>query len=172
MAFSLRLSGAAALAAAAFLMAAPLLPAGDAAAQGARTPAGPKAQPWDDRVKRFYGRGEPQREVDRALQRLYRDPLHDKLGLPENKLDDPQAPAVPTAPPGFDPGTSRLDSDRDGTISRQEYFQGNTRAITPGFRGEQRYRQGQERLDSQFRNADRNRDGKITPGELQRGSRF
>ena len=172
MAFSLRLSGAAALAAAAFLMAAPLLPAGDAAAQGARTGAQPSAPQWDGRVKRFYGRGEPQRDVDRALQRLYGDPLHNKLGLPENRLEDPHAPAAPTAPSRFDPGTSRLDSDRDGAISRQEYFQGNTRAITPGFRGEQRHRQGQERLDSQFRNADRNRDGKVTPAELQRGSRF
>jgi hypothetical protein len=145
---------------------------GGAAALGAPPGAGPAAPPWDDKVKRFYSRGDPQQEIDRARRRLYDDPLH-RLGVPENRFEDPHAPDAPrTAPPAFDPGVSRLDNDRDGAISREEYFQGRTRLITPGFRGEQRQRRHQERLDSRFRDADRNRDGKITAEELQRSGRF
>ena len=172
MAFSLRLSRAAVLAAAAIVLAAPAILPGGAAAQGTQPGAGPAAAPWDDKVKRFFSRGDPQQEIDRATRGLYDDPLH-RLGVPENRLEDPHAPdAPPPAPPAFDPGVSRLDGDRDGAISREEYFQGRTRLITPGSRSEQRHRRHQERLDSRFRDADRNRDGKITPEELQRGGRF
>lgn len=171
MTVSFRGNGAAALAAAAFILAATLMPAAELSAQGANSPT---AQPWDDRVKRFYGRGEPDREFDRAKRKLFGDPLHDRMGLPENRLNDPDVPdgTQSTAPPAFDQRTLELDRDRDGAISREEYFQGKTRNVTPGFRGERRHQRVLDRLDTQFRKADRDRDGKVTPAELQGPRRF
>ena len=169
MVFLLR-NSAVVLSAATIALAVPVVHVNVAAAQQTQT-GKPAAPPWDDRVKRFYGRGDTQQEIDGATRRLYDDPLR-KYGVPENRRGDPRAPDSASTAPGFDYGVRRLDDNRDGAISRQEYFQGRARMVAPGLQGNERLRRQQERLNSQFRDADRNRDGKITPDELRRGSRF
>lgn len=170
MMFFLLRNSAVIVSAATIALAIPVAHVNVAAAQQTQT-GQPAAPEWDDRVKRFYGRGDTQREIDGATRRLYEDPLH-KHGAPENRLDDPRTPDSASGAPHFDSGVRRLDDNRDGAISRQEYFQGRSRMVAPGLRGDDRLRRQQERLNSQFRDADRNRDGKVTPDELRRGSRF
>jgi hypothetical protein len=144
--------------------------ASGAMAQQTRDPLMPdstKLRPWEQRLERFYNEGNPQRETDRATGRLYDDPLH-RLGEPENRPLDPSAPAGPAAsPPVLQPGVVELDRDNSGGINREEYFRGRMPFMTPQDRLGSRGRRMIDRLDSQFRNADRNRDGIVTPEELQ-----
>jgi hypothetical protein len=59
-----------------------------------------------------------------------------------------------------------LDNDRDGVISRQEYMSGRFRGSRAGVAGNSKRQRYQSRLDSRFRAADRNRDGKISAAEI------
>lgn len=146
---------------------------------------------WELGLRRFYGRQQSAtaRAKDRqALGKLYSDPLAKKDPLAKLNRDPllkhgfgrhvrmPKAP-VDTAPSAltFDPGVARLDGNSDGAVSLDEYVRGRDRTITRGGavsgRDQQVYR---ERLRSQFGFADQNRDGMVTPDELQgvSGSRF
>jgi len=155
-----------------------LLAASGAMAQQTRDPLMPdsaKLRPWEERLRKFYNQGNPQEEVDRATKRLYEDPLH-RLGEPENRALDPNTPqGTANVPPlTLQPGVLELDRDNDGSVSREEYFLGRGRSMSPQDRYGSRGRRIMERLDSQFRNVDRNRDGKVTPEELRQngGGRF
>lgn len=134
-----------------------------------------KLRPWEDRLKKFYNEGNPQSEVDAATKRLYEDPMK-RLGAPENKIFEPNAPqgSTSTPPLTLQPGVLELDRNNDGVVSRDEYFQGRTRPMAPQDRYSPRGLRAMERLDSQFRAVDRNHDGKVTPEELKQdgGARF
>ena len=142
--------------------------------RGYKDPLAPKVSPTDRRVNKFLNRGVPETRTDRAARRLFDDPMR-KLGLPENRLNDPNASTggSPTEPK-FDPGVARLDADRDGSISRAEYFRGRSRLVSPGRNATQRSRSQQRRLESRFRRADTNGDGLVSPAELKArgGPRF
>ncbi len=142
-------------------------------------------KPWERELGKFYQRQRPPESpgasAGRTFEQLNRDPLAKinkdplaRLGFGSHvKL--PSAPAAPTAPaPAFDPGIARLDSNNDGVVSRDEYVRGNNRQFGTGAAGSARERVYRERLSSQFGNADQNRDGKVSPEELQGipGARF
>lgn len=142
--------------------------------RGYKDPLAPKTSPVDRRINKFLNRGVPQTRTDRAVRRLFNDPLR-KLGLPENRLNDPKSPTAPSVTaPQFDPGVARLDVDRDGSVSRTEYFRGRSRLVSPGRNADRRTRSHQRRLESRFRQADGNRDGVVSPAELKArgGARF
>jgi EF hand domain-containing protein len=90
-----------------------------------------------------------------------------RLGLPPNvKLPRSTGPATqPSAPVGLD-RYANLDADRDGFISRQEYLSGRFRASRAGPSGDSKRRRYQSKLDSRFRAADRNRDGRVSAEEI------
>ena len=73
------------------------------------------------------------------------------------------APVSPT-----DPSFRRYDLNGNGTISADEYTAARMRAApaNPNAVDAERRRMLLERFDSRFRSADRNRDGRITPGEM------
>jgi hypothetical protein len=60
-----------------------------------------------------------------------------------------------------------LDIDRNGSISRREYLIGRTRGGRVSRFSPARQRHHQRRLESRFRAADQNRDGRITADELR-----
>ena len=69
-------------------------------------------------------------------------------------------------------GYMRLDTDRDGSISREEYLGGKARSYglpsaQIGNRGPKRQHVYNERLRAQFNRADRNNDGKVSQNELR-----
>jgi hypothetical protein len=135
--------------------------------RGYKDPLAPKTSSGDRKLQKFFSRGVPQTKTDRAARRLLNDPLR-KLGLPENRLNDPKAATVPgAAPPVFESNVRHLDADGDGSVSRTEYFQGRTRLVSPGRNTARRNRAQQRRLDSRFRQADSNRDGRVSPAELK-----
>ena len=152
-------------------MAGLLVTANDAWAQrsdrGYSLPRPAKVKPWQKRIDRYYRRinPDPQRRLKKAERKLYGDPGK-LLGLPSNpKLKGKGGPkASASAPLGLDPDVANLDSDGDGSISRSEYLQGRSRLMSLNSRVNGRQRQ---RLESQFRHTDLNRDGKVTPDELR-----
>ena len=99
------------------------------------------------------------------------------LGLPPQPTYDAngRGQEAPAAPPGLSETVlPRLDSNRDGAVSREEYFDGRQRDTVAGDRGTQRALERYRRFDSRFRAADRNRDGKLTGAEIDamKGRRF
>ncbi len=127
-----------------------------------------------------------QKDVDRILNpRLpqYENPLDKRiddarkaLGLPPQPEFDSQGGA---SPPSEEPGLSstilpQLDANGDGFVSREEYMQGHQRGTTVGDLGTRRYMQRYNRFDSRFRSADRDRDGRLSPDEIDamQGKRF
>jgi hypothetical protein len=142
-------------------------------------------KPWERELGKFYQRqrlpASPGASVGRTFEQLNRDPLAKinrdplaRLGF-GGHVKLPQAPVAPTAPaPAFDPGVARLDTNNDGAVSREEYVRGNDRQFGTGGAGSARQRLYRERLSSQFGNADLNRDGMVSPEELQGipGTRF
>ena len=67
-----------------------------------------------------------------------------------------------------------LDENRDGSVSRQEYMLKRQRPAEAGSRGTSSQMRRLKRLDSRFRAADRNRDGKLSGPEIDamKGRRF
>jgi hypothetical protein len=150
------------------------------------------AQPFsvDGQLQRYNRQQtlpDPVRQRDEAerdrLKRLglpYFDPATPKTGTTGNQATPPGAPAGGigvTASPALrdlDRNYSRHDANRDGVITRQEYLGSQGRTRPSPLRNTFRERTFQERADSRFRANDRNRDGRITPDELQdlRNPRF
>lgn len=129
--------------------------------------------PWEKDANKFFNQGLP--KVDNPIDRRIREGLR-KLGLPDQPEPDTGRQTEPEAEP---PGLSqtvlpRLDRDGDGSVSRSEYMGSRQRPAVAGQRGIQMHLQRQERLDSRFRAADRNRDGRLTGEEIDEmeGRRF
>lgn len=89
------------------------------------------------------------------------------LGLPSNTkaLRKSKSSSRSAAAIGLD-RYSRLDSDRNGSISRQEYMAGRARTSRNGVAGNSKQRRYKSRLNNSFRAADSNRDGKISASEI------
>lgn len=137
--------------------------------------------PWERSLQRYYDRERLARQrgadplsglrttaLDRRqalLRRFYGDPAR-ALGLPANpNLPDPLTGAPATSPLEFAPTVSPLDINGDGAVTQQEYFNARARFVPGGAQGTARARRARERLISQFRALDADRDGRITPNE-------
>ena len=108
------------------------------------------------------------------MRRFYEDPGR-RLGLPANAPANPfprfDAPAQ--AAPSLE-AFDRMDRNRDGFVSQDEFMAARGRSIAVRPQHDQRARSYQNRLDSRFRGADSNRDGHINPDEFRalEGRRF
>lgn len=133
----------------------------------------PAPFPWERDANKFFNQGIPR--VENPIDRNIKESLR-KLGLPDQPSPDQGREAEPEAePPGLSQSVMpRLDSNDDGYVSRDEYFSSRQRVPTVGIQGTQRYLHRRERLDSRFRAADRNRDGRLSPDEIDgmEGRRF
>ena len=98
------------------------------------------------------------------------------LGLPtQPQLDiTKNAEPLPEAPGLSEAVIPRLDTNRDGVVSRHEYFTGRQRPATAGAEGTNQHVRRIQRLNSRFRAADRNRDGRLVGPEIDamKGRRF
>lgn len=123
----------------------------------------PKPFPWERKTDRLL---HPKRidRVEHARRVLNRDVR--KLTLGKNRIFGSGAAATRTPPASDAARHSGLDTNRDGFISRDEYMSGRTRPARAGRFGRARRNARQSRLNSRFRAADRNRDGKLSTGEL------
>ncbi len=135
-------------------------------------------RPWERDLQRLYNQDRkvlqprlPNPAQD-ALRKLRRDPLA-KLGLPANQAPLPQN-SPETIEPTFSPNTAGYDRDGDGGVTREEYFSSQRRSYGAGVGSSSRRQRALSRLDSQFRAADIDRDGKVTAQELNSlpGARF
>lgn len=131
------------------------------------------ALPGQERERRYLNPQPPQvlqppdplARQEREFRDAVRDPAA-RLGLPPNPtFTDPAPP--PSSPLALPPEMGPVDRNSDGAISRSEYFRGRNRSVPAGPAGELRQQRLFERLDSRFRNADSDRDGYVTPQELQ-----
>jgi len=132
--------------------------------------------PWERDVDRLYKNSGPD-ATDSAVKKLYQDPMA-RLGLPPAIVPfnpSGQGAVAPTMPPT--PDFNRLDSNRDGVVTQQEYAAGRSRTVQPLGTGSAQSLRAQalnQRGLSRFRQADRNGDGFISPDEYNnsRDSRF
>ena len=108
---------------------------------------------------------DPMAKQDEAIRRALQDPAL-RAGLPPNATIAPPADAAAPATT-LPTQVERLDRDRDGRITRDEYFRGRDRVPSAGLATDTRQRILQQRLDTQFKQLDQNHDGAITPDELQ-----
>ncbi len=125
-----------------------------------------------------------QRKTDRLLNPKIVDPLAHARAILDRGISAPRLPANRKSRSTANPARARpslattaygrFDTDRDGFISRAEYLAGGTRPGRAGAAGLARQASRRARLDSRFRVADRNRDGKLSASELQglRNRRF
>jgi len=144
-------------------------------ASAQQVPGQPNPFPVDRQIERYTRQPtlpDPIRDRDRAEQERLK-----RLGLPyqepakpgsatKSRPGDPaavSAPAVPT----FDPQYQRVDRNRDGGISRQEYVNSRMRAMPPQYKNTWREREYRDRVNAQYRAINRNTDRRITPDELQ-----
>ncbi len=131
----------------------------------------PEPFSWERKTNRLL-RPNPIDRLDRAHRVLNRDV--GKLNLPKNRNFGSAAEAVAAAPSSNAARYARLDSNRDGFISRGEYLAGRSRPVRAGAIVRTRHGWRQSRLQSRFRAADRDRDGKLSVKELDgiRNRRF
>lgn len=133
----------------------------------------PQPFPWERDADKFFSRTIP--KVENPIDKRINEGLR-SIGLPNQPKLDITRDAQPLAPP---PGLSetvipKLDTNHDGVISRQEYLLSRQRTPTAGRQGTASQVRRYERLDSRFRAADRNRDGKLSGPEIDamKGRRF
>ncbi len=133
----------------------------------------PKPFPWEKGADRFFGRTIP--KVENPIDKRINEGLK-SIGLPNQPELDVTRDANPLPEP---PGLSetvipKLDQNHDGAISRQEYMLKRQRPTTAGSQGTAIQVRRFERLNSRFRSADRNRDGKLSGPEIDamKGRRF
>lgn len=135
-----------------------------------------------------------ERQMQRYNQPTLPDPVRDRARAERDRLKrlglpyfdpDAKAPGAPgTGTPGGaaqpggigitamtgaappDPNFSRMDTNRDGIVSRQEYLNAQSRTVPPSVRNTWRERPFVERANSRFRTNDLNKDGRITPDEM------
>ena len=76
--------------------------------------------------------------------------------------------------PTFAPGIAQLDTNLDGSVSRDEYFRGRDRRFAISDNSPTRRQVYLQKLDSRFGYADEDGDGKVSPEELSSipGARF
>ena len=133
----------------------------------------PKPFPWEKNADKFFSRSVP--EIENPIDKRINEGLR-RLGLPpQPKLDITGEEIPQTEPPGLSQTVlPRLDTNRDGYVSRQEYVSSRQRVGTVGRRGTQHHVHRNQRIDARFRAADRNRDGRLSPDEIDqiKGPRF
>jgi hypothetical protein len=136
------------------------------------------AQPWERDLQKYYNRDK------KILQRKFRNPALDRL---RKSRRDPLAKLglltsqgalrqeVPqTVEPTFSPSTAGYDRDGDGAVTWKEYLSSQRRHFGPGGGSARRYQRSLNLLNSQFRSADIDRDGKFAAKEWNSlpGTRF
>ena len=133
----------------------------------------PAPFPWEKKTDRFFNRTIP--KIENPIDKRINDGLK-SIGLPGQPTLDITKDAEP---PAELPGLSqtvlpKLDENRDGSVSRQEYMLKRPRPAVAGSRGTSSQMRRLKRLDSRFRAADRNRDGKLSGPEIDamKGRRF
>ncbi len=89
-----------------------------------------------------------------------------KLQLPKNRRLGSGAGTAAAQPSSDATRHGRLDTNRDGFVSRGEYLNGRARSARAGVDGWARNNSRRSRLDSRFRSADRNGDGRLSGTEL------
>lgn len=133
----------------------------------------PKPFTWEKDANKFFSRTIP--KVENPIDKRINEGLR-SLGLPNQpKLDITRDAAPVETPPGLSQTViPRLDANRDGVVSRQEYLLSRQRTPTAGRQGSASQVRRYERFDSRFRAADRNRDGKLSGPEIDamQGRRF
>lgn len=133
----------------------------------------PKPFPWEKDANKFFSRTIPKVEnpIDKRINEVLRS-----LGLPNQpKLDITRDAKPLETPPGLSETViPKLDMNRDGVVSRQEYLLSRQRTPTAGRQGSASQVRRYERFDARFRAADRNRDGKLSGPEIDamQGRRF
>jgi|GEM_PF-1141072 hypothetical protein len=133
----------------------------------------PTPFPWEKNEDRFFGRTAP--KIVNPIDKRIEDGLK-SMGLPgQPKLDTTQDAQPLAEPPGLSQTIMpRMDTNRDGEVSRQEYMLSRQRPGVAGSQGTASHVRRYERLDSRFRAADRNGDGKLSGPEIDamKGRRF
>ena len=131
----------------------------------------PKAFSWERKTNQLL---QPKSfdQLGRAQRALRRDLNPLKLG--NNRVFGTNGEATAPQSSSDVARYGRLDSNRDGFISRGEYMSGRSRPARARTYGTARQHARQTRLNSRFRNADLNRDGRLSTAELQsvRNRRF
>lgn len=103
--------------------------------------------------------------------------LLDRLGLGPGKprrADEPAINAVPKTPAEpVVPGFAQADRNGDGFVSRNEFMTERAQVAVPTAKNRERMRRYNARLERRFGAADADRDGRLTPREIDRaGGRF
>lgn len=140
-----------------------LITLGFIGATAAAAPMQPAPFPWERKSDK-PAKSKIVDPLDRARRVLDRD--FRRLKLPGNRVFDTGAAQDGTQPAPGATRYDRLDSDRDGFVSRGEYVRARSRPVRAGAQGRARYDAHRARLDSRFRAADRNGDGRLSSGEL------
>jgi hypothetical protein len=133
----------------------------------------PKPFPWETDADKFFSRGIPKVEnpIDKRINQGLRSPgLQTQPQLDITK----DAPPLPEPPGLSEVILPRLDTNRDGTVSQQEYLSGRQRRSVAGEQGTLSNVRRAQRLNSRFRAADQDRDGRLSATEIDamKGRRF
>ena len=141
---------------------------GQVAAQQQPTPF-----PWEKNAQKFFQQGLP--KIENPIDKRINEGLK-RLGLPPQPKLDITGDLVPQEePPGLSSSLMpTLDQNRNGFVSRDEYMRSRRGLLHADRRGAEFYIRRGERFDSRFRAADTNRDGRLSPTEIDRmqGQRF